>query len=89
MLHGFVTFLLEIGNISNKNYKAILLTNVPDIADTLIFEKEYTKRIIRQFQNRFWKDVLSSYCLFFEALKPKSWPEILKIPLWFNPNLKV
>ena len=75
--------------VSNKKYKAILLTNVPYIADTLIFGKEYTKRKTRHIKNLFWKDVLVSYCLLFEALKPKSWSEILKMPLWFNHNLKV
>ena len=30
--------------VSNKKYKAILLTHVPYIADTLIFGKKYTKR---------------------------------------------
>ena len=57
--------------VSNKKYKAILLTNVPYIADTLIFGKEYTKRKTRHIKKPFLEGCTSQLLSAFRSVKAK------------------
>lgn len=75
--------------LNKKKYMCILYEAYPFIDGCLKFGKEYTKIKIRLVDNHFWKDVLESFYLYQENLKPKSWSEFMTVPLWFNQSIKV
>ena len=39
--------------------------------------------------NIFWNNIFLSLTLFLEKVEPLSWNELVSIPLWYNPSIKV
>ena len=61
----------------------------PFMNDFQNFGAEFISTKIKRINNPFWKDVFSSYKVFLDSLKPRTWDQFLSQPIWFNSKFKV
>ena len=55
-----------------------------------IFGLDFSKKIVKQINNSFWKDTLMCYCEFKETIKNYETNEdIMHNELWFNNDIKI
>ena len=60
----------------------------PFMNDFQNFGAEFISTKIKRINNPFLKDVFSSYKVFLDSLKPRTWDQFLTHPIWFNSNLR-
>ena len=72
-----------------KTYFSIFNFMCPFMNDFQNFGAEFISTKIKRINNPFWKDVFSSYKVFLDSLKPRTWDQFLSQPIWFNSNFKV
>ena len=72
-----------------KTYVSIFNFMYPFMNDFQNFGAEFISTKLKRIKNPFWMDVFSSYKVFLDSLKPRTWDQFLSQPIWFNSNFKV
>ena len=73
---------------NDGTWSNIILENL-NLNKITIYGNKYTKTIINQVKNKFWKDVLESYSKLIEMNIPQSEEEFLSCPIFFNNNITI
>ena len=68
-----------------------LFSEINDFDKTLLLQmgSDFTRTKSRVIKNYFWKEVLEILSTFMETVCSKEEKEILQMPLWFNPFIRI
>lgn len=75
--------------VNSSRYYATVKELYPEIGECSKFGSKIFDVKKHRISNKFWKDVLFSYKLFSESVKPANWSEFLRMPIWCNNCIKV
>ena len=75
--------------LKNNRYSEFIQENFPCIADCLQYGSLNIENENIIVDNIFWKDIFLSLTLFLRKVEPLSWKEVVSIPLWYNPSIKI
>lgn len=83
-----LTWLRRILKNTNK-YLTTVNELYPFINDCVKYGSAFAEVRRSQSDNKFWRDVIYSFKLFSETVLPVNWYEVLRLPIWYNKNIKV
>ena len=75
--------------ITEANYKNIFEKTYTEVSNLITRGTEYLKQIIKNKNNQFWNDVLSSWIKFCDLGSPSSFEDILSVNIWNNKDIKI
>lgn len=74
---------------TETNYKIIFEKTYTQVSNLITRGTEYLKQIMKNKNNQFWNDVLSSWIKFCDLDSPTSFEDILSVNIWNNKDIKI
>ena len=75
--------------LKNSSYSDFVLESFLFITDCLQYGSLFIENENIIIDNIFCKDIFLRLTLILEKGEPLSWNELVSIPLWYNPSIKV
>jgi len=83
-----VTWIRRLEGMNNR-FSHMVKFICPSLKNIYTFGSDYTKKLLRQNENAFWKDVLFSYYALSQSLTPINSKNLFSLNIWFNPGIEV
>ena len=80
-----ITWIRRLIQSENSPIKELFETTITSVNNLFVLGYQYIELKLKNIQNQFWYDTLSSWIYMCKKIKIKDYSELYRLPIWNNP----